>query len=295
MTGRSLVRLHPHLASFLAAALTLAACAPSSPSPAVDAPPSELQAVVVASQLVVGRQRVPIGILYRNSPVNDASVRVRAYRQVPTDPLATEADAPFKGEGLEGKGVYVAQLSFGAPGQWVGEIAVRRAASAPALIRLRLTVTTTSSVPSVGEPAPASRNPARKDVSDVSEIDSGSPPNDMHEISIADAIAQRRPMLVVFATPAFCTSQTCAPQIKAVQALQPSYRDRLAFIHVEIYRNFRPDPSKMEFTPTMREWRLQSEPWVFLVDRAGLIRAAFEGPTAADEIRAAIESMLSTP
>lgn len=288
----------PRLTHVLAAALALAACAPSSPSATsllrTPAEP-ELQAVVIASQLLIGPQRVPIGILYRNTPVSDASVRVRAYRQVPSDPLATAADAPFKGAGLQGQGAYVAHLAFGAPGPWIAEIAVRRPGAAPAVIRLPLTVGTKSSVPAVGEPAPASRNPTVKDVADVSEIDSGRPPNDMHQISIADAIAQHHPALVVFATPAFCTSQMCGPQVKAVERLQPEYRDRLAFIHVEIYRNFRPDPSKMEFTPTVHEWRLQTEPWVFLIDRGGIIRAAFEGPTATDELRAAVDRLLSAP
>ena len=172
---------------------------------------------------------------------------------------------------------------------------MRRPQGAPALIRLPLTIGTKSFVPAVGESAPASRNPTVKDVADVSEIDSGRPPNDMHQLSIADAIAQHRPVLVVFATPAFCMSQMCGPQVKAVERLQPEYRDRLTFIHVEIYRNFRPDPSKMEFTPTVREWRLRSEPWVFLIDRGGIIRAAFEGPTATDELRAAVDRMLSEP
>ena len=45
-----------------------------------------------------------------------------------------------------------------------------------------------------------SRNATQRDVADVSEIDSGIPPDDMHEVSIADAIAQHRPALVVFAT-----------------------------------------------------------------------------------------------
>lgn len=287
----------PRLTFVLAAGVALAACGPSPSATSQLRTPAEpeLQAVVIASQLLIGQQRVPIGILYRNAPVSDASVRVRAYRDVPSDPLATAGDAPFKGDGLEGQGAYVAYLSFGAPGRWVAEIAVRRPQGAPALIRLPLTIGTKSLVPAVGESAPASRNPTVKDVADVSEIDSGRPPNDMHQLSIADAIAQHRPALVVFATPAFCTSQMCGPQVKAVERLQPEYRDRLTFIHVEIYRNFRPDPSKMEFTPTVREWRLRSEPWVFLIDRGGIIRAAFEGPTATDELRAAVDRMLSEP
>jgi hypothetical protein len=34
----------------------------------------------------------------------------------------------------------------------------------------------------------------------------------------------------------------------------------------------------------MREWNLLSEPWVFVVDRNGVIRAKFEGPVSLGEL-----------
>jgi len=127
----------------------------------------------------------------------------------------------------------------------------------------------------------------------VRDIDSGMPPDDMHDLSIAEAIAQHRPALVVFATPAFCTSAMCGPEVHAVQALEPIHRDRLVFIHVEIYQDYRADPAKRHVAPTVQEWRLQSEPWVFLIDGQGIIASAFEGPAASDELRAAVDRMLA--
>ncbi len=279
-------------------ALVIGACAPASragaPTPAVAQPRvAGLQSVLVSSQLVVGRERLVIGVLDANTPINDAQVRVRVYRGTPTDPLVSEADAPFKGEGLEGRGVYVAYVSFGAPGPWVAEIAARKVSGPESVNRVLLTVATTGSVPRPGQPAPRSRNLRRADVPDLRDIDSGVPPDDMHELSIADAIAQQRPALIVFATPAFCTSAMCGPEVHAVQQLEPAYRARVAFIHVEIYRDFRPDPSKMSVTPTVLEWHLQTDPWVFLVDPAGVVRYAFEGPTATDELRTALDAMLA--
>src|SRR6266480_2652421 len=118
---------------------------------------------------------------------------------------------------------------------------------------------------------------------------SGWPPDDMHELSIAEAIAQHRPTLVVFASPAFCTSRICGPEVHVVQSLEPDYRGRLAFIHIEIYRDFKPDPSKRQLAPTVAEWRLTTEPWIFLIGPNGVIQARFEGPTATDEVKAAID------
>jgi hypothetical protein len=130
-------------------------------------------------------------------------------------------------------------------------------------------------------------------VPDVSYIDSGVPADDMHVVSIAEAIDQHLRTLVVFATPAFCSSATCGPQVHAVQQLEPAYRDRLTFVHVEIYRDFKPDPARRQFTQTVVEWQLQTEPWVFLIDGNGVIRSAFEGAAATDELKQAADQLLA--
>jgi hypothetical protein len=262
------------------------------PTATATAPP--LQAQVVASQLTIGLDRVPIGIVDHNTPVTNATVHVRAFDlSSPSQPKA-EADAPFRGEGLEGLGLYVAQLKLDAAGPWMAAVTVMRPGFTPMSVAAPFRVLTAATVPAVGQPAPRSKNPTLKDVPDVSYIDSGNPPDDMHAISIADAISQHRPTLLVFATPAFCESATCGPQVHAVQQLEPAYRDRVTFIHVEIYRDFKPDPSKRQLTQTVLEWHLQTEPWVFLVDSRGIISAAFEATTATDELKQAVDQMLAT-
>ena len=283
----------------LSAAVMLSACTDSTSdqSPAASAAPSAgsaLQAQVVASQLTVGLDRVPIGIVDHNTPVDDAIVHVRAYSAAGgSSQLKSEADAPFRGEGLEGLGLYVAHLRLDTPGRWLAAITVQRPGGSPVSLPVPFQVLASSTVPAVGNPAPRSHNQTARDVPDISYIDSGNPPDDMHAISIADAIAQHRPTLVVFATPAFCSSATCGPQVHAVQMLEPAYRDRLTFIHVEIYRDFKPDPSKRQLTQTVVEWHLETEPWVFLIDSRGVINAAFEATTATDELKQAADQLLA--
>lgn len=283
-------------ASMVVACFLTAACAPAPvPESAASARASDVQAVIVATQLLVGEQRIPIGVLVRNTPVNDATVRLRVFRGSESDPLANAADAPFKGDGLLGKGLYIARVRFGAAGPWQGEVTMRLRSGQQFAQRVPLNVLAAPIVPSPGQAAPRSRNLTRRDVEDVREIDSGNPPDDMHELSIAEAIAQRRPALVVFATPAFCESATCGPQLHAVQQLEPRYRDRLAFIHIEVYVEFRDDPTRKRLNPVVDEWRLRSEPWTFLIDVDGIVRAAFEGATATDELASAVERLLARP
>jgi hypothetical protein len=280
-------------ASAAALALLLAGCgasAASNPSPSA----SPLAAVVVASELVAGtQQRVPIGILDHNTPVIDATVHVRAFQLRGTAGVFKgEADAPFKGDGLEGAGAYVAHLDLTSPGTWGLEITATRPNGARLSQRLPINVIAAPVVPGVGQQAPASHSPTIHDVADPATIDSGRPPDDMHQLSIAQAVQLHRPTLVVFASPAFCTSRVCGPEVHVIQGLEPGYRDRLTFIHVEIYRDFVPDPSKRQLAPTVVDWRLQTEPWVFLIDTKGIIQSRFEGPTASDEVKAAIDQLL---
>jgi hypothetical protein len=281
-------------AAVAALGLCLSACGQAAgPNPSSTGG-SELAAQIVATELVVGvQQRVPIGILEHNTPVSDATVHVRSFRlQGTTAVVKGESDAPFKGAGLEGAGAYVAHLDLTSAGSWGLEITATRPNGGRLSQRLPFNVIDAPVVPAVGQPAPATRNPTVKDVSDVGTIDSGQPPNDMHQMSIAGAIAQHRPTLVVFASPGFCTSRICGPEVKVVQGLEPAYRDRLAFIHVEIYRNYKPDPSKRQLAQAVLDWRLQTEPWIFLIDSKGIIQTRFEGPTASDEIQAAIDRLL---
>jgi hypothetical protein len=252
-----------------------------------------LRAMLVASQFLVGVQRFPLGVLDHGTTVTDAAVHVRVFASIGgSAELRSDADAPFHGEGLDGGGIYVAQLHLDVPGQWLAEITMILPDATRTTNALPFRVRTGGDAPAAGQPAPRSHNPTASDVADVSVIDSGVPPDDMHAISIADAIAQHRPTLIVFATPAFCASAICAPEIHAVQRLEPAYRDRLTFVHVEIYMNLQPDPAQRELSPTVREWHLQTEPWVFLVDPAGEVSAAFEGPAATDELRLAIDRMV---
>ena len=270
--------------------------AASSPSPSVaPAPAHQLRPALVATQVAVGTYRFPIGVSDRNTPVTDAAVHVRVFSGAGASAtLKGEADAPYRGDGLAGHGLYVARFHFDVPGLWLAQVDVRLPDGTRTTATLQFGVRNVTEVPMVGQPAPRSRNPTAADVPDASYIDSGQPPDDMHTISIADAIAQHRPAMVVFATPAFCTSATCGPQVNAVQALEPAYRDRLAFIHVEVYTDIKPDPTRRRPSPTVAEWHLQTEPWVFTISRSGTIGSVFEGAAATDELRQAVDQLLAS-
>ncbi len=271
----------------LVACLVLAACA----APLASSPPAHrLEPLFLTSEVVVGPNRMAMGLLEDGTPIPDGRLQVRFLG--PAGASVSDVTLAYHGDGLTVPGLYVAQVRFDRAGDWRAEVEASSPRAGRQARVLPFAVKQQGLIPAVGSPAPRSQNPTVKDVGDVRLLDSGDPPNDMHQVSIAGAIAARRPALVVFATPAFCTSRVCGPQVKVVQSLEPKYQDRLTFIHIEIYENFRPDPSKKRFTRTVQEWRLETEPWVFLIDRQGNIAARFEGPSSASDIAQEIERIV---
>src|SRR4051812_48058952 len=146
--------------------------------------------------------------------------------------------------------------------------------------------------PAVGAPAPDAATPTLASTHDNLRALTTSPHPDraLYTRSVAQELAAHRPFVVAFATPKFCTSRTCGPVVDVVSHVRKQLAGSgVGFIHVEVYE--RNDPSR-GYNRWMREWGLQSEPWVFLIGRDGRIKAKFEGSVSAKELRSAVESQL---
>jgi len=196
-------------------------------------------------------------------------------------------------------GFFKATVQFPHAGPWGLEFVVRRPGRKPFSQRVRLNVLSEGLTPPIGAPAPRSRNLTLKDVrGDLSRLDSDPRLNDvgMHRVSIADAIKAGRPAIVLFSTPGFCESRMCLPNTEIVYSLYPEYGDRVEFIHVEIYKDFEryqdqvlkgemeSEPGDLELRDTVKEWGLQNDPYLFVIDRQGRIFAKFFGPVARSEV-----------
>jgi hypothetical protein len=100
-------------------------------------------------------------------------------------------------------------------------------------------------------------------------------------------LANGKPTAVLFASPGFCTSQTCAPQLGVLLQVRPKHADTINFAHVEIYK----DPRNGVLADAVTEWSLPSEPWIFFVDRSGTIVERFDGIATAEEIEGGIAKL----
>lgn len=185
----------------------------------------------------------------------------------------------------EVQALYVATLRLSEPGTyWL--VAEPKDAPVQALGQLEVKARTES--PALGARAPRSDTPTLGDAP-IGKLTTRTPPDrDLLRWSVAESIAARKPFVVVFATPKFCESRACGPVVDVVDSVAKEFPG-VRFIHVEIYEDN--DPQRGE-NRWVRQWRLPSEPWTFLVGADGRIKAKFEGSMSVRELRAAVREQL---
>jgi hypothetical protein len=288
-----------------AAVSLLVACQASAPSaqPPTAAPNAlvkpraagaPLTAVQASSEIAMGRNRFAIGLIdERNQPVTTGKVNLEFFKLQANGQAEKRAESPalFRSVGGESKGIWVAPTSFPETGAWGAQVTLDSGDGSPKVARMNFPVQDRFSAPGYDDAAPRSASPTDQDVGgDTSHICSNSPPCDLHAISIANALQPaQKPLVVLFATPALCTSATCAPELQAVQQLHTSYAEAANFVHVEIYQY---PFDGLHTARTVDEWHLPSDPWTFVVDKAGIVRDRFEGAAPFEELEPSLKSVL---
>jgi hypothetical protein len=195
------------------------------------------------------------------------------------------------------KSLYVADLRVKKPGDYallgVAKLDGRLVATDP----IYLGVGTASDVPKVGQQAPRIQTPTLQSVGgDVSKIDTRTPPDSMHDVNFADAVG-KKPVILVFATPALCQSRVCGPVVDIAEEVKSEHKGDAAFIHMEIYNNNTIAQGCLEGTrlvnqclrPQVLAYHLPSEPWAFAIDRHGKIVARLEGAFSKSELEGALK------
>ena len=255
---------------------------------------------IASSDLAVGQNRFTFAIIDRGHPLKGGSPHLslfslRGGRAISEGTAVAHfndfahglRDTSQNSAAVEIGGVYATYIPLPVAGNWGVQVTLRYYGHTYQL-RQGFTVRPHSLTPAVGSPAPLTHNPTVAQVP-AGLLDSGRPPDDMHRLSIAQVIARHTPLLVLFATAAYCTSRLCGPEIETIKALEQRYRGRVDFIHIEIYKNANP---QYGYAPAVLQWHLRTEPWVFVVDRQGNIRAKFEGPTTGQEIAPVLDRIV---
>ena len=282
----------------------------SSDGPAPDLGGPEYSALMVSSDLARGTNRVEFALVDRNNVPVGASQATVVPRYTPSgadEPQQREAQTatflPWPPEG-SGRGVFIATIDFDVPGEatvenpglWELQISADIPAGGRVEAVTAVRVATEPSTPAIGAAAPRSVTPTAAQAPDLAHITSAfNPDPEFYRLSVHEALDEPKPLVVLFSTPAFCVSATCGPQLEILAEMKEHYRGRVNFIHVEVFE----DPHLIEGSrfnarqvPAVDEWGLPTEPWTFIMDGDGLVRAKFEQFTPLEVLEAALEEVL---
>ncbi len=251
------------------------------------------------SDYSVGPVRVSFLVVRNDGAlVSRPRARVWVARSLDSPPLV-RTQAVLEAVGVPGvsqtapdevKDLYVAHFRLPSPGTYT---MVAEPAGASIQGFLELVVRKRPKAPGVGDRAIASRTPTLASTGgDVDALTTRKPPDlALLRYSAADSLGAGKAFVLAFATPKYCASRTCGPVVDVVDAVRRRFaKTDVRFIHVEIYEDNDPAQGTNRW---VKEWRLPSEPFVFLVGRDGRIEERFEGSVSEAELAAAVRRYLA--
>lgn len=296
---------HTALAAVAAFALA-AACAPQptptvapTPTPSLAPTPAaqdgDLIAILATTVLRTGTQRVAFLLASGTALVRAPQATVRTSF-LDGDAEGETATATFYEWPFGTRGSYVTPLAFPQAGMWRLDIEADGGKTA-----LEVRVDETSVVRDIGQIAPFSDTKtlqsAEGDLESITSHYRADPA--LYEVSIAESLFSGKPTVAVFASPAFCTTATCGPQVDTVSELRRAYPDAADYIHVEVYDNpqeIQGDLSLGRLSPHLAEWGIdqvphyRNESWTFVIGTDARVAARFEGYAALAELESALQS-----
>lgn len=270
------------------------ACSGSSSEPVASDQATSFALQVASSDLYTGSpQRVEVGVFNQTdqgiklltggtiplslTPADGGDAITGRANYVPA-PGMPSPSSPGLTTPAENRGVYVlAPVTFPSTGVWNASLSFD-AGGQPVDLSTSFGVSDAPALPAPGDKALRTENLTMADAgTDAEAVDSRAqggekvPDPDLHQDTIAAALAAHRPILALFATPVYCASQFCGPSTDALEQLSKAGPADAAYIHVEIYENH----AKGKINRAAAQWLLRNgnltEPWLFLIGRDGTI------------------------
>jgi len=210
----------------------------------------------------------------------------------PADPMSVAPQ--YRSEQNAGPGgiqaIYASEIPIANKGTYT-ILALTRTATGLIGSPGEIAVAASSPIPDVGQRPPdiATDTPASVH-GDIALLTTRIPPEDMHAVSLNQVLG-RRPVALLFSTPQLCISRVCGPVTDIAVSFQNEFSSQIAFIHEEVYVDNQPAKG---LRPQLKAFHLETEPWLFTVNRQGIIAARLEGAFGVNEFKQAVEAALKS-
>lgn len=241
------------------------------------------------SSIGLGQQRMilaevdPQSSTFLGSPEEDVSV---VFVSPQGDSVETSATWIWAIPGV--RGFLIAIPEFDETGVWSAAITSPRGTTEPTGFQVNATVP----IPEVGDLALPSVTRVYPEFPLEELTTDPEPEPGFYRMTVAEAIGNGTPAVIVFATPAFCQTAVCGPTMDTVKEAVAG-RSGFDTVHVEIFENVDSTAGQLVEVDAVVEWGLPSEPWVYVVDSEGIVIARFEGAMSSQELISAIDQALS--
>jgi hypothetical protein len=265
--------------------------------------PGNASVALASSQIDVGANRLAFGVIdSQGQPVYGQTAvyvapkpgkRAAGPFLAPADVLLTQPRYRSKQAAVAGDpfaAVYAAQVPFPRPGKWAVLITTLSGGKlSAATAQVDVSPDAADPIPRVGQRAPKVKTDTMADArGNVANIDTRIPADDMHKVSFSDVVG-KKPVALLFATPQLCQSRVCGPVTDIAVQMEAKYGRRMTFIHEEVYKDN--NPSKGLRQPLV-DFHVRTEPWLFVVNRKGVITARLEGSIGIKAFETAIRTGL---
>ena len=266
--------------------------------------PSELVVAPASQVFDTGAERYPFGVFTAGQEQVD-DVEVALY-------FATDGKSPVIGplpaklETLETKPAYrsqngsgpgeaksvyvVPKVDFPKDGSYLAVAMIKGPSGKLEATRLPSPVVGRyPKVPKVGERPPKIETLTAADVgNDLEKIDTRVPPDQMHKVDFAEVLG-KKPIVLVFATPALCQSRVCGPVVDVAQQVADKYEPEADFIHQEVYNE---NEISKGLRSQLKAFHLPTEPWTYLIGKEAVIKDRLSGAYGVDELEEAMQTIL---
>ena len=299
---RLLVLAFATLAIAVAVACSSSATPTAAPQPtSVPADTTAITPVLATTVLEVGEQRIAFLLTTTKGLIKTPTAMVTPVYLDGDGAASPTMVAQFNPWPYGIRGSYSTYANFNRAGRWRLDVQVDNPNGVNE-VQIEVEVLEKSPVPARGSRAILSNSKILADYESIDEITTDySPDPALYRLTIKDAVENDLPSVIVFASPAFCTSPTCGPQVDAVSELREKHPDQANYIHVEIYDNpaeIQGNLDRAEISSVADDWGLTAiedyfnESWTFILDANGQIDDRFEGFATMGELEAALKKVI---